>query len=101
MAENYYRIWRYFYRVWRKYLPRTSTDVHGNTVYKSKYVNTSKIAFMRQSRGVWCRVYSVKARSLIASLFKTFHLFLYLVKWQFVSRSGKVNRTLARYNRTA
>ena len=39
-----------FYRVWRKYLPRTSTDVHGNTVYKSKYVNTSKNMFCSASR---------------------------------------------------
>ena len=38
-----------FYRVWRKYIPLTSTDVHGNAVYKSKYVNTSKNSFVRRA----------------------------------------------------
>ena len=46
LAEN-------FYRVWRKHLPRTSTDVHGNTVYKSKYVNTSKNSFVRRAEHVF------------------------------------------------
>ena len=44
-----------FYRVWRKYLPRTSTDVHGNTVYNSKYVNTSKNMFCSANPNVVCR----------------------------------------------
>ena len=47
--ESSKRFWG-FYRVWRKYLPRTSTDMHGNTVYKSKYVNTSKNMFCSASR---------------------------------------------------